>query len=125
VAREDLIDFGNPWDAQRRDLEGKFIDGPKPVGLLDVADRAKPKGVEALGTPVDARPAKQAASDLGSPLVLAAAIAAAIIIAVLAWTNRPDDTPATDQAPVTTIGRVIPGQGGRYFMTTTSSSTPG
>jgi hypothetical protein len=63
MAKGDLFDFGDPFDAQRRDLDGKFIDGPKPMGLWDVPkggdgwfDMPKPKelqGIEKLGQRLD------------------------------------------------------------------------
>lgn len=48
MARGDLFDFGDPFDPQQRDLEGKFTGGPKPGSVWDVPKR-EGKGLMDVG----------------------------------------------------------------------------
>lgn len=128
MARGDFLDFGDPFDPQRRDHEGKFIDGPKPgkvldhpdaVGLFGMAKPAKPQGVEAVGSSIHGlgRPLGAGSSGVhhgpGAGFLLGLL---ALVVAAVVWFgmlgHRVDLPDRPTSGPVTT--REYPGSNGRY-----------
>lgn len=126
MAKGDLFDFGDPFDAQRRDLDGKFIDGPKPGkildhpaggGLFDMPKPAKPQGIEALGSSVHTW-GKPIGTSSGNPqhgvgtLIALIVLVCLVVAAVLMFRDRDLSLPTS--GPTTT--HVYPGGDGRYIQ---------